>query len=112
MGKRKHLHPEARMERITAASTQRNDAIRERCATPGFGFLVLMCRPWGYGCTRYDTDTYAQAKEIAERELAAGGYECALIRQKTYDPKMMIVSSGPQDRGDGSGYDPYDADDL
>ena len=100
------------MERITATSSARNDAIRERCRTPGFGFLVLMCRPWGLGCTPYNVETYAEAKEIAERELAAcSDYECALIRQKTYDPKMMITSSGPRaDSGDA--YDPYDADDL
>lgn len=85
------------MSLVARSNDQRNVVIREKCATPGFGYLVLMCRVWGLGATPYNANTYAEAKVIAERELATGLYESALIKQKLYDPRLALAPSGPRE---------------
>ena len=96
----KHLrHPEARLTLVHEKAEQRNEQIRERCAVPGFGFLVLMLRAWGYGATPYDAQTYAEAKEIVNREIKNPDYVGgALIIKKLYNPDMMLGSGDPRDR--------------
>lgn len=76
-------HPEAHLARIEARAAVRNEAIRKTCATPGFGYLVLMFRRRGLGSTRYDVETYAEAKVIVDREIKNKDYEDgALILKK------------------------------
>ncbi len=76
---------------------KQNETIRARCATPGFGYVVLMLRRWGLNSTVFHTETYAEAKAITDVEIKNPDYERgALIIAKTYNHNMMIGGAAPR----------------
>ena len=85
-------HPERAAELRALRTDDKNARIRARCATPGFGYLVLLFRGPGLGCSAFDAATYLLAKEIADRELPQDCYRSALIVQKAWNPEMTLVS--------------------
>ena len=88
---RKPKHPEARQAEVAARTAKRNEEIREKIATNGFGWVVLMLRASGLGATAYHRDTYAEVKAIADTEIHDKSYvRGALIIQKTYNHEMML----------------------
>ena len=91
---RKPKHPEARHAEIETRVVARNEEIRTKCATPGFGWVLLMLRDFGRGATSYHRDTYAECKEIADKEIHNKDYtRGTLIIQKTYNYQMMLGGS-------------------
>lgn len=76
---------------MAARLATQNEAIRAKCATPGFGWVVLMLRASGLGSTSYHRDTYAEVKAIADKEVLNKDYvRGALIIQKTYNHEKML----------------------
>lgn len=88
---RKPKHPEARHAEIEARLATRNAQIRDKCATPGFGYVALMLRDFGLGATAYHRDTYAECKAIVDQEIHDKSYtRGAIIIQKSYNYQMML----------------------
>ena len=88
---RRPKHPEAREAEMRARTAKRNEEVRAKVATNGFGWVVLMLRAFGLGATSYHRDTYAEVKEIADKEIHNKDYvRGALIIQKTYNHEMML----------------------
>lgn len=92
----KATHPEARQASIATRVEARNAKIRERCAMPGFGYLILLCRANGSRHMR-DAPTYEMAVDIRDHEMANGDFEKCWIIQKRWDAAMSITSD-PRDR--------------
>lgn len=88
---RRPKHPEARQAEVDARTAKRNEEIRGKIATNGFGWVVLMLRASGFGATAYHRDTYAEVKAITDKEIHNKDYvRGALIIQKTYNHEMML----------------------
>ena len=83
---------------MQARTAKRNEEIRTKIATNGFGFVALMLREWGLGATAYHRDTYAECKEIVDKEIRNKDYvRGALIIQKTYNHEKMLGGASPRD---------------
>ena len=107
----KHLrHPEARAEIARATLDKRNAEIREKCKTPGFGYVVLL---YAFGLRSPDTGergpppkhavhvrTYGEAIDLRDREMATGNYEKCWIIQKVWDANMSITRDDQRDRAE------------
>lgn len=92
----KHLrHPEARIALAQERAAARNEVIRRRCATPGFGYVVLLYKWDGSRHTRH-TETYLEAAEVRNEDMASGDYDKAWIIEKDWNAAMSITDD-PRD---------------
>ena len=91
-------HPEAALAAVAARALEQNRLIAERCATPGFGYLVMLYGEDGSQHGR-DADTYVEAKAIRDAEMKTGHYYKAWIFPKEWNAGMSITAKTPAQRG-------------
>lgn len=95
--RRKHLrHPEAAAAAVLARAVERNETIANRCAIPGFGYLIVLYSEGGGRHTR-DSQTYDEAVIIRNEEMKSGLYFKAWIFSKVWNADMSITAD-PRDR--------------
>ena len=96
----KHLlHPEARAAIARATLDKRNAEIREKCKTPGFGYVVVFYTAVGARHAE-DARTYGEAVDLRDREMATGNYEKSWLIAKVWDANMSITRDDARDRAE------------
>ena len=91
MARRRARHPEAAAAARAERTDVKNAQIRERCATPGFGYLVVLYAGGG-GKHAEDATTYAEAAAIRDAAMATGTYDKAWIFSKVWNADMSITA--------------------